>query len=128
LRDADEREKSIEQQKAAQQEERDRIPIEGKCGEGKRRFGWDQIMAKLPQTSLTMISTTLIVMNLGKMLRVNSSTRFLWLLQAWITGNQEASQVKMGWKWIDEIPCLRKIRLNRWKLKPYTLQASAISI
>jgi len=117
-----------EQKKAARQDERDRIPIEGKFGEGKRRFGWDRIMAKLPQTSLTVISMTLIVMNLGKMMRVSASTRFLCLLRAWITGSQEASQAEKGGKWLDKIPFLREIRLEGSKFTPYRPQASAISI
>lgn len=51
------------------QDELDRIPIEGKFGQGKRRFGLDRIMAKLSQTSETMIGVIFIVMNLEKLLR-----------------------------------------------------------
>jgi len=52
-----------------QQDERDRIPIEGKFGQGKRRFGLDLIMAKLANTSETAIAITFIVMNLEKWLK-----------------------------------------------------------
>jgi len=46
------------------QDEIDRIPIEGKFGQGKRRFGLDRIMSKLAETSETTIAMTFIVMNL----------------------------------------------------------------
>jgi len=52
-----------------QQDERDRIPVEGKFGQGKRRFGLDLIMAKLANTSETAIAITFIVMNLEKWLK-----------------------------------------------------------
>jgi len=51
------------------QDERDRIPIEGKFGQGKRRFSLNRIMAKLSQTSETAIAVTFIVMNLEKWLQ-----------------------------------------------------------
>jgi len=74
------------------------------------------------------MSMTLIVMNLRKMLRVSSSTRFLCLLRAGITESLEASQAEKGGKWLDKIPFLRQIRLDGLKLTPYSLQTSAISI
>ena len=52
-----------------QQDERDRIPIEGKFGQGKRRFGLGLIMAKLANTSESAIAITFIVMNLEKWLQ-----------------------------------------------------------
>ena len=51
------------------QDERDRIPIEGKFGQGKRRFGLARIMARLSNTSETMIAVTFMVMNLEKWLK-----------------------------------------------------------
>jgi len=45
-----------------------RIPIEGKFGQGKRRFGLSLIMAKLAETSASAISISFIVMNLEKIL------------------------------------------------------------
>jgi len=56
------------QKKLLRKDEIDRIAIEGKFGQGKRRFGLSRIMAKLAQTSETMIMLTFIVMNLEKML------------------------------------------------------------
>lgn len=52
-----------------QQDEIDRIPIEGKFGQSKRRFGLNRIMAKLANTSETVIAITFIVMNLEKWLQ-----------------------------------------------------------
>ena len=54
----------------ARQDEIDRIPIEGKFGQGKRRFGLSRIMCKLSQTSETAIAITFLVMNLEKWLKV----------------------------------------------------------
>lgn len=53
--------------KLARQDEIDRIPIEGKFGQGKRRFGLARIMAKLSGTSQTVIALNLLVMNLVKL-------------------------------------------------------------
>jgi hypothetical protein len=50
------------------QDELDRIPIEGKFGQGKRRFSLSRIMAKLAETSETVILVSFIVMNLEKLL------------------------------------------------------------
>lgn len=51
------------------QDERDRIPVEGKFGNGKRRYGLDRIMAKRADTSESVIGTIILVMNLEKVLR-----------------------------------------------------------
>ena len=53
----------------AKQDELDRIPIEGKFGQAKRRFGIGRIMTKLAQTSETAIGLCFLVMNLEKWLR-----------------------------------------------------------
>ena len=49
-------------------DERYRIPIEGKFGQGKRRFSLDRIMSKLAVTSGSTISVIFLVMNLEKLL------------------------------------------------------------
>lgn len=54
--------------KLLREDEIDRIAIEGKFGQGKRRFGLSRIMAKLAATSETMIMLSFMVMNLEKML------------------------------------------------------------
>ena len=43
--------------------------IEGKFGQGKRRFGWSRVMAKLAATAETSIAITVLVMNLEQRLR-----------------------------------------------------------
>jgi len=59
----------LEQIKRQQrQDELDRIAIEGKFGQGKRRFSLDRIMAKLAETSEAVIMVSFIVMNLEKIL------------------------------------------------------------
>ena len=52
--------------KLSRQDELDRIAIEGKFGEGKRRYGLDLIKEKLKGTSETTIMINLIVMNLAR--------------------------------------------------------------
>ncbi len=49
-------------------DEIDRIPVEGKFGQSKRRFSLGRIMAKLATTSETVIMVAFIVMNLEKAL------------------------------------------------------------
>lgn len=50
------------------QDEKDRNAIEGKFGQGKRRFTLGHIMAKLAETSEAVITISFIVMNLEKIL------------------------------------------------------------
>ena len=50
------------------QDEIDRIAVEGKFGQGKRRFTLARIMAKLAKTSEAVITISFIVMNLEKIL------------------------------------------------------------
>jgi len=57
-----------ETRRQQRQDELDRIPIEGKFGQGKRRFTLNRIMAKLAATSETVILVSFIVMNLEKLL------------------------------------------------------------
>jgi len=53
----------------ARQDELDRIPIEGKFGQAKRRFSLSKIMCKLAQTSETAIAVTFIVLNIERWLK-----------------------------------------------------------
>ena len=52
----------------ARQDEIERIPIEGKFGQGKRKYGIGRLMTKLSETSETAISVCFLVMNLEKWL------------------------------------------------------------
>jgi IS5 family transposase len=62
-----EKQNAIKQQ--TRQDELDRIPIEGKFGQGKRRFGLAKIMSKLDITSEAAILVAFVVMNLVKWLK-----------------------------------------------------------
>ena len=74
------REELEAQQQIARQDERDRIAIEGKFGQGKRRFGLGRVMAKLAVTSECVIAVTFLVMNLEKWLRSLFSCLFLFVV------------------------------------------------
>ena len=60
---------SKEKKKQALEDERIRKTIEGKFGQGKRRFSLNRVMAKLDNTSETVIAITFLVMNLSTWLR-----------------------------------------------------------
>ena len=60
---------SKSKKKQAKSDERIRNSIEGKFGEGKRRFSLGRVMAKLSNTSETGIAITFLVMNLSALLR-----------------------------------------------------------
>lgn len=62
------------------QDEIDRTAVEGKFGQGKRRFSLNRIMAKLAETSEAAIMVSFIVMNLEKILR----DVFLCLFGLWL--------------------------------------------
>ena len=68
-------------QHLARQDELDRIPVEGKLGQGKRRFSLARIMAKLAETSATVITLNILVMNLEKLLKAALSSLLfvLWV-------------------------------------------------
>ena len=53
----------------AREDERIRNYIEGKFGQGKRRFTLNKIMSKLPSSSATTIAIIFLVMNLSTLLR-----------------------------------------------------------
>jgi len=65
--------------KQQRQDERDRIPIEGKFGQGKRRFSLNRIMAKLSTTSEAVMAIIFIVVNLEKWLK-----RLFFALISWL--------------------------------------------
>ena len=63
------KEVSKEKKKEARSDERVRNAIEGKFGQGKRRFSLGRVMAKLPETSETVIAMNFFVMNLSTLLQ-----------------------------------------------------------
>ena len=78
------REATAEQVKHAHQQAHDdataRMAIEGKFGQGKRRFGLGRLMAKLALTSETMIHLSFLVRNLEQLL---TRAVFSWLASWW---------------------------------------------
>ena len=77
---------SQQEKKQAREDEKIRNGIEGKFGQGKRRFGLDRVMAKLSHTSETAIAISVLVMNLVALLRqffcVNFLTKGTFLTQS----------------------------------------------
>jgi IS5 family transposase len=60
----------IQKQKTqAYQDSSKRNCVEGKFGEGKLKYGWKRVKARLKETSETAISITLLTMNINKRLR-----------------------------------------------------------
>ena len=64
--------------KQAHQDLVDRVAIEGKIGEAKRRYSLGLVMSKLPSTTITSIAVTIIAMNLNKLLRQASFSLLLF--------------------------------------------------
>jgi IS5 family transposase len=62
--------------KLARQDEIDRIAIEGKFGQAKRRYSLNRIMTKLNDTSKTAIVMSFLVMNLERWLKAIFSSLF----------------------------------------------------
>ena len=56
-------------QRQGRKDEIARIPVEGKFGNGKRRYNLDCIKEKLPDTSETKIGVVVLVLNLEKIMR-----------------------------------------------------------
>jgi hypothetical protein len=64
------RELSRDEKRRQRQDEKDRIPIEGKFGNVKRKGTLQRVMAKLAVTSRTVVTIGLIVLNLDTLLRI----------------------------------------------------------
>ena len=67
-RPAKEKEELREKKKITKQDEKDRIPVEGKFGNAKRKYGLNRIMAKRADTSETTIAIIILVLNLERIL------------------------------------------------------------
>ena len=83
--------------KRRRQEYRDRIPIEGKFGQGKNGYGLNRIAAKLKQTSESWIGSIFLVMNIIKALyfcaffrepyKISYKSIFILRIEYLVTGN-----------------------------------------
>jgi hypothetical protein len=72
-------------------DERERVPIEGKFGQLKRRFSLARVMAKLAQTSETVIGIAFLVVNLEKIFYL-----FIEMIKKWLkTLLKEFSAIKI---------------------------------
>lgn len=67
-------------QKIAREDDKVRNCIEGKFGQGKRRFSLGRVMTKLAHTSETAIAISFLVMNLERLLRQFFTNFYVWLL------------------------------------------------
>lgn len=74
-------EEKKEVKKQAYSDSCERNEVEGKFGTGKRKYTLDCIMAKLKETSETMIILNLLVMNLDKGLRLLLLNFFRWIVR-----------------------------------------------
>lgn len=89
------RELSREEKKQQRQDETDRIPIEGKFGNAKRKGTLQRVMAKLAITSRTVVSIGLISLNLDTVLRIFCAMIRQWLMR----------QSPLWEKWSTRIRC-----------------------
>ena len=71
------------------QDERERNVIEGKFGQGKRRFCLSRIMAKLQNTSETAIAVSFLAMNLAKL------EELFFLFFFWMLGCRRLTQTRL---------------------------------
>ncbi|MBI9100712.1 MAG: transposase [Spirochaetaceae bacterium] len=68
------KEKKRHNKKLQRQDEIDRIPVEGKFGNAKRKYGLDRVMAKKKDTSESTIGLIILIMNLEKL-----RSSFIWV-------------------------------------------------
>ncbi|WP_430639831.1 IS5-like element ISCwa2 family transposase [Crocosphaera watsonii WH 8501] len=80
---------SEEEKKQAHSDECFRNAIEGKFGQAKRRFSLNLVMTKLPETSITSIAITFLVVNLSKLLR-----QFLSLFLSLFTNSRTGELIR----------------------------------
>lgn len=97
-----------ETRRQQRQDERDRNAIEGKFGQGKRRFTLNRIMAKLAETSEAVIMVSFIVMNLERIL--SEILLFAWEMCLSLWEDLRAMPWPSNNWWPDDLPP-RKIRV-----------------
>ncbi len=68
-----------EQKRIERDDERLRVAVEGKFGEGKRTYSLDNIGMKLRATSESAIMMAFLVMNLMVLVRRKAKALFMWL-------------------------------------------------
>lgn len=83
--------KESREQKERQEDYRQRIPIEGKFGQGKNRYGLDRIKAKTRKTSEAWIRSIFFVMNL---VFLEKALSLLEILTAYIRRNLQTRAIR----------------------------------
>ena len=78
----------------AREDEKIRNHIEGKFGQGKRRFSLSRVMAKLASTAETTIAISFLVMNLEYLLR-----QVFWFLFCLVAQWSRMAQQSIGAQW-----------------------------
>jgi hypothetical protein len=73
-------------------DQRQRNAVEGKIGQGKRRYGWGLICEKLPVTQGSAIAMNVLVMNLQKLLELLFVLFAYWLHNLLLTEAEEREQ------------------------------------
>ncbi|MDY6857555.1 MAG: transposase, partial [Thermodesulfobacteriota bacterium] len=82
----------------AYRDECDRVPIEGKFGQAKRRYGIGRVMTKLATTSKTAIALCFLVMNLEKWLKAIFLRLFFKELKSNFLFEQELFRASCGYE------------------------------
>ncbi len=89
-KETDENREALKKEKAQRQADyRQRIPIEGKFGQGKRGYGLGYIEAKRADTSAAWISSIFLVMNLMVLLRIFFALSKFTLAGRWWSLHEE---------------------------------------
>jgi len=86
--------KNLEQKRIERQDNAERNAIEGKFGEGKRKYGLGLIQARLKQTGETVIALQFLIMNIEKILRDS----FLPIFQKWVQNILSDLQIRLAYK------------------------------
>ena len=73
-------EKNRARRRQIREDEGIRNAVEGKFGQAKRRYGLARVMARLAESSLSVVSITFLVMNLDRLLAAPFLCLFEWLL------------------------------------------------
>lgn len=68
------------EKKLRQKDEVDRVAVEGKFGELKRRYGLGNIMTKLAETTMSVIALTILISNIGRVCRKKIFLYFFYFI------------------------------------------------
>ena len=74
--------KNRERRRQIKRDEGIRNAVEGKFGQAKRRYGLNRVMARLAESSKTVVSIIFLVMNLDRLLASSFLRLFEWMLLA----------------------------------------------